>query len=100
MAQHVRRTIALDSAWLGAVLTRQAAQEPEAVEPVLRPVETRPARHGALARRRAALLEMLEAHERALDGLFAVWNALAAECDLQLGNATPSERPGEPTIYF
>jgi hypothetical protein len=85
---------------VGAVLTRQAEQQLETIEPVLRPVATRPALHGALARRRAALLEMLEAHERALDGLFAVWNALAAECDLQLGNATPSERPGEPTIYF
>jgi hypothetical protein len=43
---------------------------------------------------------MLASHERALDGLFAAWNTLAAECERHLGNATPSPRPGEPTIYF
>ena len=100
MAQHVRRAIALDSAWLGAVLTRQAEQQLETVEPTRQPVETRRSGHGVLALRRRALLEMLESHERALDGLFAAWNTLAAECELHLGNATPSTRPGEPTIYF
>jgi hypothetical protein len=94
-----RRAITLDTAWLGAVMTRQGRRQLAAVRPSS--LEARAElRAGARAGHRSAPIERLDAHERALDGLFATWNALATECERHLGTATPSQRPGEPTIYY
>jgi hypothetical protein len=45
-------------------------------------------------------IDSLRANEAAIDGLYAIWWALAHEVAEQFRGARPSLQPDQPTIYY